>query len=156
MLLCIDAIAIPLRRRHRLASERNLVYATDPELNEIINHHARRLLKDSFTEDHFLRDLRQALNEELMCGDLRLTTIARRLAHSGRSLQRELNMRGTSYREEVARFRRDLAMEMLPHRPIEEMASFLQFSEPSSFYRVFRRWTGVTPQEYLTNRKDLA
>jgi AraC-like DNA-binding protein len=128
----------------------------DPALNEILDHHARRLLKDLPTEDHFMRDLRQALNEGLGLGDLRLRTIAKRLAHSGRALQRELNMRGTSYREEVARIRRDLAMEMLPHRSIKEMSSFLQFAEPSCFYRAFRRWTGLTPQEYLTNHKDSA
>jgi AraC-like DNA-binding protein len=125
-----------------------LPYA-DPLLSEMLEHHARRLLEVSSSEDHFLRDLRRTLFEALGCGDFRLTTTARKLALSGRSLQRELNSRGTSYREELDRLRREVALDMLPREPISELVAFLRFSESSAFYRAFRRWTGKTPREYL-------
>jgi len=125
-----------------------LPYA-DPLLSETLEHHARRLLEVSSSEDHFLRDLRQALLEALGRGDFRLIRTAKTLALSCRSLQRELNSRGTSYREELDRLRRGMALDMLPREPISDIAAFLRFSESSAFYRAFRRWTGKTPQEYL-------
>ena len=79
----------------------------------------------------------------------RTTTMARKLALSGPSLQRELNSRGTSYREELARLRREMALDMLPRESVPDIVAFLRFSESSAFYRAFRRWTGKTPQEYL-------
>jgi AraC-like DNA-binding protein len=35
---------------------------------------------------------------------------------------------------------------------IAEVAFLLGFSEPSSFYRAFRRWTGRTPVEFRRDR----
>ena len=126
--------------------EFSLPYA-DPLLSETLEHHARWLLAVG-AEDDVLRDVRRALYDGCIRGDVRLQAIAKKLAFSCRSLQRELNSRGTSYRDELDRFRRDLALDMLPRSPIDEIAAFLRFSEPSSFYRAFRRWTGKTPQEY--------
>jgi AraC-like DNA-binding protein len=127
--------------------EYSLPYA-DPLLSEMLELHARRQLKEC-SEDYFLRDFRQAVYEGFGRGDLRLRTTARKLALSGRSLQRELNSRGTSYRTELDGFRRDLALDLLLHEPIQEVVTLLRFSESSAFYRAFRRWTGKTPQEYL-------
>ena len=115
----------------------------------MLEQHARRMLRQSSFEDHLLRDLRQALCDGLTCDDFRLSTTAKTLALSGRSLQRELNLRGTSYREQLDQFRRDLALDMLPTEPVHEIVAFLRFSESSAFYRAFRRWTGKAPHEYL-------
>jgi AraC-like DNA-binding protein len=125
-----------------------LPYA-DPLLSETLEHHARRLLEVPSSEDHLLRKLRQALLEALGCGDVRLTTMARKLALSGRSLQRELSSRGTSYREELDRLRREIALDLLRREPVPDIVAFLRFSESSAFYRAFCRWTGKTPQEYV-------
>jgi AraC-like DNA-binding protein len=126
----------------------SLPYA-DPLLSEMLEHHARRMLKQLTFEDHLLPDMRQAFRDGLTCGDFRLSTTAKKLALSSRSLQRELSSRGTSYREQLDRFRRDLALDILPTAPVHEIVAFLQFSESSAFYRAFRRWTGRTPHEYL-------
>jgi AraC-like DNA-binding protein len=120
----------------------------DAMLSEILDHYGQSLLKQS-SKDDFLSDVRKVLSDGFSRGDVRLQTSARKLALSGRSLQRELNGRGTSYREELDRFRCDLALDLLPRTQIHEIASLLRFSELSSFYRAFRRWTGKTPGEYL-------
>lgn len=123
----------------------------DPLLCELLDHHAQRLLKQLPAEDDFLSDLRSALCEGLNRGDVRLKTTARKLALSCRALQRKLNEQGTSYQEVLDCLRRELAVDLLTERQIEieEITHFLGFSESSSFYRAFRRWTGKTPQEYL-------
>jgi len=121
----------------------------DALLSEVLDHYGQSLLRQS-SKDEFLSDVRKVLADGISRrGDVRLQSTASKLALSGRSLQRELNGRGTSYREELDRFRRDLALDLLPSLPIHEIGNLLQFSEPRSFYRAFRRWTGKTPQSYL-------
>ena len=120
----------------------------DALLSEMLDHYGQSLLKQS-AKDDFLSDVRKVLSDGFSRGDVRLATTARKLALSGRSLQRELNGRGTSYREELDLLRRDLALDLLTRAQIHEISSLLQFSEPSSFYRAFRRWTGKTPKECL-------
>jgi AraC-like DNA-binding protein len=34
------------------------------------------------------------------------------------------------------------------HLAIDEVAFLLGFAETSTFYRAFKRWTGITPGEY--------
>jgi AraC-like DNA-binding protein len=120
----------------------------DALLSEILDQYGQSLLKQS-AKDDFLGDVRKVLSDGFSRGDVDLETTARKLALSGRSLQRELNGRGTSYREELDRFRCDLALDLLSRTEIHEIAALLRFSESSSFYRAFRRWTGKTPREYL-------
>jgi len=123
----------------------------DALLSEMLDHYGQSLLKQS-AKDEFISDVRKVLSDGFSRGDVDLETTARKLAVSGRSLQRELNARGTSYRDELDRFRRDLALDLLTRAQIPDIVSLLQFSESSSFYRAFRRWTGKTPQQYLRQK----
>jgi AraC-like DNA-binding protein len=126
----------------------------DVLLSEILDHYGQSLLKQT-SKDEFLGDVRKVLADGFSRrGDVRLDVTARKLALSGRSLQRELNGRGTSYREELDRFRRDLALDLLPRVPVLEIGNLLQFSEPRCFYRAFRRWTGKTPLAYLNTKSS--
>jgi AraC-like DNA-binding protein len=120
----------------------------DALLSEMLDHYGQSLLKQSAKND-FLGEVRKVLSDGFSRGDVRLETTARKLALSGRSLQRELNGRGTSYREELDRIRLDLALDLLTRAEVRDISSLLQFSDVSSFYRAFRRWTGKTPVEYL-------
>jgi AraC-like DNA-binding protein len=122
----------------------------DALLSEILGRHAQRLLNHSASDDGFLTDVRQVLSDGLSRGDVHLKTTANKLALSGRSLQRQLNSRGTSYKEELDRFRRDLALDLLGRQEIGDIVTLLRFSESRAFYRAFRRWTGKTPQEYMS------
>lgn len=76
--------------------------------------------------------------------------IARALGMSERSLQRELNAEGTSFREVLDRARQDLALRHLRNKKtsVAEVAFLLGFSEPSAFHRSFKRWTGQTPHAF--------
>jgi AraC-like DNA-binding protein len=126
----------------------------DALLSEILDHYGQSLLKQA-SKDELLSDVRKVMADGFSRrGDVRLHITARKLALSGRSLQRELTGRGTSYREELDRFRRDLALDLLSRVPVHEIGNLLQFSEPRSFYRAFRRWTGKTPQAYLGTKSS--
>jgi AraC-like DNA-binding protein len=76
--------------------------------------------------------------------------VARELAVSARTLQRRLESEGTTFAEVYDETRRATAMEYLrnPRVAIKDAAFRVGFSEPSTFYRAFRRWTGATPADY--------
>jgi len=73
--------------------------------------------------------------------------IARKLHVSIRTLQRKLVAAGTTFREVSESVRGQVAVNYLanPKVSIAEVAFLLGFSDPSSFNRAFRRWTGESP-----------
>jgi len=79
--------------------------------------------------------------------------IARELALSGRSLQRRLREEDTSYAKVVEDMRRDKAVLLLGDRAlaIYEIGFLLGYADPSTFYRAFRRWYGISPSQYRVN-----
>jgi len=86
---------------------------------------------------------------ELLCPTL--NQIAAGFNISSQTLRRKLKQEATSYPKIKDDFRRDLAIEKLRSEklPITEIARLLGFSEPRSFSRAFKQWTGYTPTQYL-------
>jgi AraC-like DNA-binding protein len=82
--------------------------------------------------------------------------VARCLATSARSLQRRLSAAGTSYQELLDSTRCEAATRYLQDRglSIGEVAYLLGYSEPPAFHRAFKRWNGVTPQEFRHHRAE--
>lgn len=77
-------------------------------------------------------------------------SIALNLNMSAQTLRRRLNVEGTSYPMIKDEIRRDLAIEYLlkSNYRITDIANALGFSEPRSFTRAFKHWTGVSPSKY--------
>jgi AraC-like DNA-binding protein len=67
-----------------------------------------------------------------------------------RTLQRRLKAHGISYQKLLENLRKDLAKSYLRERrlAIGELAYLLGYSEPSAFQRAFKRWTGMTPDNF--------
>jgi AraC-like DNA-binding protein len=78
---------------------------------------------------------------------------AQALGRSSRTLRRRLEAEGTSYRHLVEEARFEAALQALrTGRPsTDELSRRLGYSEPSSFIRAFRRWSGTTPQRWLNS-----
>lgn len=92
--------------------------------------------------------VRRALRSALSSDDAQLDTVARRLGMTGRSLQRRLKDEGTVFQALRDELRRELADHYLGQRlSFAEISFLLGFSEPSAFFRAFKRWTGLTPLE---------
>jgi AraC-like DNA-binding protein len=76
--------------------------------------------------------------------------VAQSLHMSVRTLHRNLREEGVTYSELLHALRQEQASRYLadPGITISEVAFLLGFSELSSFYRAFKRWTGTTPAEF--------
>ena len=86
----------------------------------------------------------RVLRERLATGLPSMEEVSRELHTSARSLRRHLEARGCRYRDLLDAVRREVAEEQLARgqEPVAELAARLGFSEPSAFYRAFRRWNG--------------
>lgn len=85
------------------------------------------------------RDLSRSLPDfEWIAGELHV---------SPQTLRRRLRQENTSFQEIKDLLRRDLAIYYLNRqdRPINDIAHVVGFTEPSTFHRAFKKWTGVTP-----------
>ena len=80
-----------------------------------------------------------------------LDQVAANLNVSGHSLRRHLRHEGSGYQKLLDEFRRDVAIEKLhvQHVSVADVAALLGFSEPRSFTRAFKQWTGVPPSAYV-------
>jgi len=80
-----------------------------------------------------------------------LEPVAEALGLSSATLRRRLRSDGTSYQIIKDDIRRDAAIYHLGRgvMSIEQVAAKVGFIEVTSFYRAFKRWTGVTPRDYI-------
>jgi AraC-like DNA-binding protein len=71
------------------------------------------------------------------------------------TLRHRLHDEGQSYAGIKDDIRRDLAIDMLMNtqKTIGEIAVQLGYSEPSAFFRAFKKWMGKSPEAY---RRDEA
>jgi AraC-like DNA-binding protein len=128
--------------------------AADPHLALVLEEHMQRLLDTLPTEDPFVHRARGILLQALQSGSASLEGLATTLHMSPRTLRRRLEEHGTSYKALLDELRRELAyyyMARTDDSP-DEVATRLGFTEPSTFYRAFKRWSGTTPALYRGKR----
>ena len=126
----------------------------DPALLAVLDRYAADRLARA-PQTHTLADrVRTTLAEQLVGTEPGVARLAARLKMSVRTLNRTLEAEGTTYRALLDQLRYELATRHLADDRISiaEVAFLLGFSELSSFYRAFKRWTGRTPVEFRQDR----
>jgi len=123
---------------------------TDLGLIRLLDDYAERLLEQMPTKVTFSERVRHQLIKELKGGVPTAERLAQLLHMSVRTLHRNLQHEGTTFREILSLLRHESAVKHLanPHISISEVAFLLGFTELSSFYRAFKNWTGTTPAEF--------
>ncbi|GGG04874.1 AraC family transcriptional regulator [Rhizobium wenxiniae] len=77
-------------------------------------------------------------------------TLATDMRMSSSTLRHRLHDEGQSYAGIKDEIRRDLACSLLTNtdQTVSEIATRLGYSEPSAFYRAFRKWIGLSPEAF--------
>ncbi len=126
------------------------VPAADQRLYQILKRYLDYVLGEMPREDNLLASVRRAAAETMRDGDLNLARVAKQMAMSARTLQRQLKERGVDFKHLTDETRRRFAVNYLKDRKITltEVAFLLGYSELSAFNRAFKRWSGSTPLDY--------
>lgn len=105
--------------------------------------------------DDWLGRVRRWMAEAYADGPPTMKPLAKAMAMSERTLRRRLQDGGTSFKQMQEEVAVELANAYLrrPGLTASEVAFLLGFSEPSAFFRAYRRWTGDTPKAYQARRK---
>jgi AraC-like DNA-binding protein len=120
----------------------------DPNLLAILLPAADERRGRAAIDPPLVDQVRRALASALRDDDAQLPGVARRLGLTARSLQRRLQDEGASFQALRDETRRALADRYLGEGlSLAEISFLLGFSEPSAFFRAFKRWTGLTPIE---------
>ncbi|MFQ1046225.1 helix-turn-helix domain-containing protein, partial [Acinetobacter sp. NIOH-H-8] len=70
-------------------------------------------------------------------------------------LRTQLSEANTSFQQILSDYRCRLAKKLLANtsESVERIVYLTGFSEPSTFYRAFKRWTNETPVEYRKRKQ---
>jgi AraC-like DNA-binding protein len=128
----------------------------DPLLREMLERHANELLGRLPNRTGVSLEVQRALISRVSGGDTRILAVARQLKMSARTLQRRLADEGVSYQELLDLARKEAASRYLAESTlaIGEVAYLVGFSEPAPFHRAFKRWFGVTPDRFRSQRRE--
>jgi len=106
-------------------------------------------------QQDFVRLVRSQIAALLEIAEVTLERVAEQLEITPRNLRHQLNIADTSFQRLLNDHRRSLAKRLLSRtdEEISEIVYLTGFSEPSTFYRAFKRWEGTTPIEYRRRTK---
>lgn len=98
--------------------------------------------------------VREILERQLHGDVPDIESVSRDLSLSARTLQRRLAMEGVHFSTLLDEVRLKMAQRYLSagRATLTEIAYLLGFSEPNSFFRSFKRWTGKTPADFKQAR----
>jgi AraC-like DNA-binding protein len=128
----------------------------NPSLFGLFEQHADELLKKLRKKTDASPVLSVRVKQEIFTllkgEEPALAAVADGLAMGVRTLQLHLKEEGVTYQQLLDEVRHDLAVRHLrePHFSTTDIAYLLGFSEPSVFYRTFKKWTGSTPGAFRT------
>ena len=94
--------------------------------------------------------VRAVMNSLLMTGMCTAEAVAVSMGLGERTLQRKLSLEGTSFRELLEQVRSTLAINYMrePQFRLTDIAEMLGYSDLSVFSRSFKRWFGISPQQW--------
>lgn len=123
-------------------------------------------LHEKLAREHINRIERQDIidqvygifSETLESGEVNLEIVAKRLNIKPRTLRTRLMEADTHFNQLLGNYRCHLAKQLLAktNESIDEIVYLTGFSEPSTFYRAFKRWTNKTPIEYRRYRHQIS
>ncbi|WP_300650673.1 AraC family transcriptional regulator [Pseudomonas sp.] len=137
LLVPLDYLGMPLRQ-------------ADANLLRTLEEHALAVMAGLDNHEALPQRVKNALRLQLKDGLPRKERVAEQFNMTLRTLQRHLQQAGTSYQQILDQLRQELAAHYLlrSELAIQDIASYLGFTESRSFHRSFKGWTGQTPGQF--------
>ena len=110
---------------------------------------------ESETFETFASRVQKKLFQLIPSGRFGLENVAEEFGISGRTLQRNLSVEKTSFNQLVKDIQKIMTFNYLEAKElsIDEIAYLIGYTELSSFYRAFKKWTGKTVSQYQKGKK---
>jgi AraC-like DNA-binding protein len=86
----------------------------------------------------------------LHSGETSMGVIAAKMGISAKALFRKLKAEGVTFEKVLDELRHRMAVDYLRKASINQTAYLVGFSDPASFSRAFKRWTGTSPRKRAT------
>ncbi|WP_104489018.1 AraC family transcriptional regulator [Acinetobacter indicus] len=130
------------------------LWQAEPELLQLHEQLALEKLQELARYD-LVGEVRRAIGSTLESGETTLETVAAQLNITPRRLRTQLSEANTSFQQILSDYRCRLAKKLLANtnESVERIVYLTGFSEPSTFYRAFKRWTNETPVEYRKRKQ---
>lgn len=127
-----------------------------PEIVDAVSQIAENYLR-SFDTSKVAYRVRELIIQMLPSGTVDQETIAQKLYRSVSTLQRQLGIEGTSYREILGDTREEMARGYLQEGRYSQaqVAFMLGYSDQSNFSRAFKSWTGQSPGEFRKASQEI-
>ncbi|WP_439135507.1 AraC family transcriptional regulator ligand-binding domain-containing protein [Pseudomaricurvus sp.] len=124
------------------------------EILDLMKQRAEKIINAATHKAPVTAQVSKLIAESLLGQEPDKARIAEKLGVSQRTLQRKLAKEKSSYQEVLDKTRHQLALDYLqqPKLTITDTAYLLGFTEPSAFYRAFKKWHGMTPGQYRENQ----
>lgn len=128
------------------------IVQTGVELEQFLSMPTMHLMTSHDSGRSLTSKIRAIMREDVAGQFPEFSAIAKTLNMTQATLRRRLRSEGSSYKQLKDDIRRDTAIYHLSRGTIgiNDVAELVGFSEPTSFFRAFKRWTGVTPRAYIS------
>ena len=122
----------------------------DPGLDQIITRYTEMMMTSATAPLDWHATFRRLVSEALSRDEVSLDSIASRMFMSTRTLQRRLEERDTSWRDEVEAVRHEQTLQLLKQTDLTvgSVASRVGYADARTLRKAFVRWTGQTPDAY--------
>jgi len=139
-------ISIYFEKRHM--EER--IVTSDYHLLRVLVAHAQERIMAIQRAGGFYEEVKTSVAHLVKPEFPTIEQVACHLHVSVRTLQRRLSEEGHTFKEIIESLRKDFAFAYLkqPDLTINEIAYLLSYTDASAFIRSFRRWQGITPNEF--------
>jgi len=132
--------------------------APTPYVTSVMRGHAEALLQKLDSSKSIRDRVESMLMPLLHNGDVSMATIASKLCFSRQTLFRKLKVDGVTFEQVLDELRYKLAVSYISANKasVKETARLVGYSDPASFSRAFKRWTGSSPRTYVTRERARA
>ncbi|WP_201765471.1 AraC family transcriptional regulator [Pseudomonas sp. ATCC 13867] len=122
----------------------------DAQLARVHQQHAAARLSALSPADALIQELRRWIDSQLHAQLPTRSRAAQALGLSPRTLARRMQQQQLDFSTLLDQARRDAALHAVASssQALADIGQSLGFAEPSTFWRAFKRWTGVTPAQW--------